>query len=72
MILQRFLYLATKKPDSFAMNLRKNRAHSTPYPTGGLQAFAYDPLCYGTLSSGDQLCLGLPAILNLSKTAEQS
>lgn len=33
------------------------RAHSTPYPTGGLQANAYDPQHYGALSSGDTAIL---------------
>jgi hypothetical protein len=34
-------------------SLHLNRAHSTPYPAGGLLASANDPLCYGTLPSGD-------------------
>lgn len=40
-----------KTPDHYSNC--NNRAHSTSYPTGGLQAFAYDPLHYGVLSSDD-------------------
>jgi hypothetical protein len=38
-----------------AMPITSYRAHPTPYLIGGLRTSVHDPLCYGTLSSGDQL-----------------
>jgi len=39
------------------MAAAKNRAHSTPFPAGGLPAYADDPLCCGTLPPVTVICL---------------